>query len=180
VSTGFDPCTTGSVTNSPSSRMADGVLVLVVITAVGCALMAGSFFAFSAFVMSGLRRLPPEQGMAAMQAINVTAVSAIFMAAFFGTTLLSIVLGVWAAIDWRNTSSVWVLVGSGLYIIGIFIMTAAFHVPRNNRLASLGPSTEEGVAYWDRYLTEWTRGNHLRTLAGLLATTALIFAAITH
>ena len=66
--------------------MMDGFLfVLTLFAALGCALMAGAFFAFSSFVMPALRRLPATQGIAAMQSINVLAVTPIFMTALFGT-----------------------------------------------------------------------------------------------
>ena len=41
------------------------------VTALGCGLVAGVFFAFSSFVMAALRRLKPEEGIAAMQAFNI-------------------------------------------------------------------------------------------------------------
>jgi uncharacterized membrane protein len=54
----------------------DGFLfALTLITAVGCGLNAGVFFAFSAFVMPALKRLPPAHGIAAMQSINRLAVT---------------------------------------------------------------------------------------------------------
>jgi uncharacterized membrane protein len=54
--------------------MLDGLLlVLTLFAALDCAMMAGVFFAFSPFVMKALARLPAEQGVAAMQAINVAA-----------------------------------------------------------------------------------------------------------
>src|SRR5206468_8077903 len=40
---------------------------LTLISALGCGLIAGVFFVFSAFVMKALARLPPAQGIAAMQ-----------------------------------------------------------------------------------------------------------------
>ena len=49
-------------------------------------------FAFSSFVMPALRRLPPAQGVAAMQSINVTAVRPPFMLVFGGTAVLSVAL----------------------------------------------------------------------------------------
>ncbi len=49
------------------------LFVLTLLAALGCSMMAGVFFAFSAFVMKALARLPAEQGVAAMQAINVAA-----------------------------------------------------------------------------------------------------------
>ena len=65
--------------------MDGALLVLAVVTAVGCGLVGGVFFAFSSFVMPALKRLPPADGIAAMQSINVTAVTPLFMAALFGT-----------------------------------------------------------------------------------------------
>ena len=49
--------------------------VIIVTTAVACGLMGGIFFAFSTFVMKALRALPPNRGIEAMQAINITAAS---------------------------------------------------------------------------------------------------------
>lgn len=159
--------------------MIDGpMLVLVVVAALGCGLMSGAFFAFSGFVMSGLKRLPADQGMAAMQSINVTAVTPPFMIAFIGTTVLCITSAVGAIVDWRDTASVYVLIGAGLYVFGVFVMTAAYHVPRNNRLAGLDPATDEGVEYWSRYLSEWTRWNHIRAATSLLAAAALTVSVL--
>ena len=46
--------------------MIDEVLfVLTLVTALGCGLVGGIFFAFSSFVMRALTRLPPAQGIAA-------------------------------------------------------------------------------------------------------------------
>ena len=56
-------------------------------TALGCGLCAGVFFAFSAFVMPALGRLPAGQGIAAMQSINKLAVTPAFMTALFGSAL---------------------------------------------------------------------------------------------
>ena len=77
--------------------MMDGFLfVLAFLSALGCGVVAGVFFAFSAFVMKALARLPAEQGVATMQAINVSAVTFAFMAALFGTAVACGALAVWA------------------------------------------------------------------------------------
>jgi uncharacterized membrane protein len=55
---------------------------VAVSTMLGAALVAGIFFAFSTFVMTALGRLPPEQGIAAMQSINVTVLNPWFFAVF--------------------------------------------------------------------------------------------------
>jgi hypothetical protein len=53
---------------------------LAALTALGCGLNAGVFFAFSSFVMKALARLQPAQGIVAMQSINLMAVTPAFMA----------------------------------------------------------------------------------------------------
>ena len=53
--------------------------------AIGTALIAGAFFAFSSFVMGALGKLPPAHGIAAMQSINVVVINPWFMSAFIGT-----------------------------------------------------------------------------------------------
>lgn len=49
-------------------------------------------------------------------------------------------------------------------------MTVAFQVPRNEALARVDP---DNVEYWARYVREWTAGNHVRTVGGIVAATAL-------
>ena len=75
------------------------------VTALGCGLIAGVFFAFSTFVMPALKRLKPEEGIAAMQSINILAVTPVFMAVLFGTAAACLGLVVWAVISWSEGPS---------------------------------------------------------------------------
>lgn len=54
-------------------------------------------------------------------------------------------------------------------MIGSFGVTAAFNVPRNERLAPLAPDSAEAADYWPRYVREWLWWNHVRTVASLAA-----------
>ena len=90
------------------------------------------FFAFSAFVMPALRRLPAVQGIGAMQSINRLAVTAPLMLALFGTAVLSVVAVIWA-IRFRGHAAPWMLTGGAAYIVAILI-TIAGNVPLNNAL----------------------------------------------
>ena len=76
--------------------------LLTLIAALGSGLMAGLFFAFSSFIMTALAKLPPEQGIAAMNSINVTILNATFGLAFFGTALLCLGLGVASILRWAE------------------------------------------------------------------------------
>lgn len=151
--------------------MIDGItMYLVAGTALSSALVGGVFYAFSTFVMAGLRRVPSGQGMATMQSINVTAVRPGLMIPFFGTTLAGLAVAIVAIVDWNATTSPLLLAGAGSYVLGTFALTAAYHVPRNNALAA---TPTDAAAVWSRYLAEWTRWNHVRTAAALVAATLL-------
>src|SRR3990170_3282129 len=109
--------------------------VLVTATAIACATMGGVFFAFSSFVMRALARMPPAQGIAAMQSINVVAVTPVFMTALFGTAAACVAVAASALIEWRGVTSVYLLAGSLSYLIGSIVVTMVCNVPLNNALA---------------------------------------------
>jgi len=139
---------------------------LTLAAALGCALVGGIFFAFSNFVMKALFRIPAPSGIAAMQAINVTVLNPLFLALFFGTAALCVLL---LFLRWESLSA---LGGAVLYLIGTIGVTMAFNVPRNNVLARVDPGSS--VAAWRRYVQEWTWWNHVRTLAAVAAAALLI------
>lgn len=157
--------------------MIDGpYFVLTVLGVLGTGLVAGVFCAFSAFVMKGLAALPPAQGVAAMQSINVAAVTAAFMAVFVGSAVLCAVIAVVTFVLWPGEGRVELLVGSALYLFGSFGVTVAANVPRNDALAKLDPGTREAASYWSVYVREWTAWNHVRTVASAGAALAYVLA----
>lgn len=157
--------------------MIDGFLfVLVLLSALGCGLNAGVLFAFSSFVMPALKRLTPAQGIAAMQSINILAVTPPFMTAFFGTAVACLGLVVWAVLSLGEGYAELVLAGAALYLVGVIGVTAARNVPLNNGLAALHPQSAEATDRWNEYVRRWTAWNHLRVIAGLAAATMLTIA----
>jgi uncharacterized membrane protein len=154
------------------------LLVLTVLAALGSGLVAGIFFAFSAFVMIALGRLPAENGIAAMQSINVAVLNPVFFAAFFGTAALALVLAIAALIDWSQPGAAYLLAGSLLYLIGTIFVTIACNVPLNNKLASVKPNSGEGKSVWAHYLSSWTAWNHVRTAASLAAAALFIIVLL--
>jgi uncharacterized membrane protein len=152
------------------------LVTLTLITALGCALSAGALFAFSSFVMSALARLPATQGIAAMNSINVVAVTPAFMTALFGAAVACVAVAVWALADWHQSFSPYLLAGSALYLVGTIVLTMAYHVPRNNALARMEPTSIGAEDAWSRYVAEWTAANHVRVAAGLAAAALLTVA----
>ena len=153
--------------------MSDEVLrVLILIAALGAGLVAGIFFTFSTFVMKALKRLPPAQGIAAMQSINVVVINPWFMTAFFGTAVACVILAILSLLDWHRPGAGHLLLGSALYLLGTILVTIAFNVPRNNALAAVEPASAEGGRLWAGYVKSWTTWNHVRTVAALAAAAA--------
>ncbi len=160
--------------------MSDFLFALALLAALGCGLAAGVFFAFSSFVMKGLRRLEPARSVAAMQAINVAAVSFAFMATLFGTALACAAVGGWALAEWNEPFAGYLVAGSALYLVGVIALTIGYHVPRNNALAAVDADGPEAAEIWARYVVDWTRWNHVRAAAALAASAALVGALLVH
>ncbi len=155
----------------------DGFLfALTLFTALGCGVVAGVFFAFSAFVMKALARLPAPQGIAAMQAINVAAVTPVFMAVLLGTALACGALIVSSLLVWGEPLAAYLLSGGAFYLVGAIGATGAYHVPRNEALATVEPRGAGAEDHWSRYLRGWTAWNHLRFAAALAASATLVIA----
>ncbi|SNX57653.1 uncharacterized membrane protein [Streptomyces sp. TLI_55] len=150
--------------------------VLTVLGVLGTGLVAGVFCAFSTFVMKGLAALPPAQGVAAMNAINVAALRPAFMLVFVGSAVLSAVLAVVTFVLLPDDGTVELLVGSALYLVGSFGVTMVANVPRNEALLKLDAGTPEAAEYWPTYVREWTMWNHVRMVASGAAAVAYVLA----
>jgi uncharacterized membrane protein len=156
--------------------MESPIFLLTLLAALGSGVMAGLFFAFSAFIMTALSRLPWAGGIAAMQSINVAILNPLFFTVFFGTPGASVLLAIAAVVRWPEPGSLYLLAGSLLHLVGSFVVTIVFNVPLNNRLAAVRADSLEGATVWTEYLSVWTAWNHVRTLACLAATALFIMA----
>ncbi len=145
------------------------IFALELAAALGSGLIAGVFFAFSAFVMQSLARLPAGQGIAAMQTINVVILKSAFMAVFLGTAALCVVALIVSFLRWHEPDAIYLLAGSVLYLVGSFLVTIVFNVPRNDALASIVPADSTSAYRWTEYVAGWTIWNHVRTAASLAA-----------
>jgi uncharacterized membrane protein len=148
------------------------------VAVLGAGIVGGVFYAFSSFVMPGLQRLPPDQGIAAMKEINVTAEHPAFMVAFMGMTLLCLYLGVRGIVDWGDRRATLLVAGSALYLVGAFLLTAAHHVPLNDGLAEVRPHAAGAAAHWHDYLDKWNWANHVRGAASVGAAAAYLGALL--
>lgn len=140
---------------------------------VATALAGGVLYAFSAFVIAGLRRVPPDHAGAAMRGINIDAQRAPLMLLM----LASLGLPIAAAIVGRNQAAEgapWAIAGAVVAVVGILGVTAAGNVPLNERLAR---ASDPGGA-WQQFVRPWLRWNHLRTALAAIASALFVMALV--
>ncbi len=156
--------------------MKELVDILTFAAMLGSGLVAGIFFAFSNFVMRALGQLPQDQGIAAMKAINVTVINPWFFLAFFGTGAVCLTVAFLALGIAAGMHRACLLAGCALYLLGCLLVTVAFNVPLNNRLASTDPDSSGTEVLWADYLSRWTLWNHVRTATSLAAAGLFVMA----
>ena len=154
--------------------MSDPVFALTFLTALGCAIAAGLFYAFSSFVMAGLDRRSPATAIAAMQGINVAALRPPLLLPLFGTALLCLAVAIAALLERDGAASWFGLAGAVVYLVGVIGVTMRGNVPLNNHIDGVDGEGPAAAAEWRRYYQRWGAWNHVRTLAGLAATAAMI------
>lgn len=154
------------------------IFVVTILAALGTALLAGNFFAFSAFLMRALGGLSAERGIVAMQAITAAIRSPVFLVVFFGTATLCAVLSGTAILHWGKPGSCYLLAGTVFFLMGTFPVTMMCNVPLNNQLARIAPDTKDGREVWKHFQSSWAAWNHVRTITALVACALLILAAV--
>ncbi len=151
----------------------------MVATALTAALLGGIFYAFSSFVMPALGRIPPDEGIRAMQRINVDVLTPSFYAVFFGAPILALGLGVRAVLDWHDPSAVYCAVGAAI-LVGGFLVTLLGNVPLNNALAGVDAAHVDASEAWRGFAAPWVRWNHVRAAVSLAGAAAFLAAALVH
>ncbi len=152
-----------------------GATVLAVL---GSGLIAGAFFAFAAFVMTALERLPAPSGISAMQSIIAAIKGPLFLVAFFATAALAALLGLAAPLRWSEPGAGYLLLGSLLFLNGPFGVTLMKNLPLNNRLAAVKPESAEGASFWTEFRATWGLWNHVRWIGALAAAASFIMALV--
>ncbi len=136
---------------------------------VSAGIMAGIYFTFSVFAMRAFAELGDEAGARAMQSINRVILKSAFLPLFFLSTVACGALVVLGLLGYAGPDASAIIAGGAVYVIGMFGVTVAGNVPMNDRLDVADAASEEGKAVWREYLTRWTRLNHVRTVACIVA-----------
>lgn len=153
--------------------------VTLVVAALASGLVAGVFLTFSDFVMRSLGRAAPTAGIEAMQMINREVYRSLFMVLLLGMAVASLALAVAGAVFFGGSVAAWLIAAAAAYLAGVAVVTAAANVPMNQRLDAEDPAGTAARSLWRVYLRNWTRWNHLRTLASGAAALCYIAAGLT-
>jgi len=152
--------------------------IAVVTLALASGLIAGGFFAFSTFVMRALGRVPPAEGIRAMQAINVVVVPSAFVVLLIATALACVGIGIAALVRRNDPGAMLVLAASVVYFAGTFLVTMLANVPLNDALAVVDANSTQGAQVWADYLVRWTMWNHVRGTAALVSSALFVLARV--
>jgi uncharacterized membrane protein len=152
-------------------------VILTSLAALASAAAGGMMFVFSTFVMRGLDRTGPVGAITAMRGINAEAnANPAFLLGFFAAAILSLVVGVIAAVQLNQPGSWWVLIGAIFGILG-GIITMAFNVPLNNHLDTVnrdGLSVADAAREWKAYFSTWTAWNHVRAVSSFVGAVLMV------
>ncbi|MEL6100441.1 MAG: anthrone oxygenase family protein [Pseudomonadota bacterium] len=142
--------------------------------ALGAALVAGVFFAFSDFVMRSLADIEAQHGMVAMQSINRKVYRSGFLPLLMGLgpILIGVLVASLAMTDLPGRE--WLTAGAAIYLVGVIGVTVLGNVPMNKRL-DRGTLAAD---YWPHYQVNWTILNHVRTVASIIAAFCFLIAGM--
>lgn len=159
--------------------MSTALSLLTSLVCVASAVMAGVFFSFSALVMRALSQVDPAAAVTVMQSINVAAIRRVFLSVLLGTAVGAAGLVVAGLVSRSGAERTWLVAGGLAYLVGTIALTVGYHVPRNDALALVDPTTDDVADCWASFHLGWTRWNHVRTISSLASSTALLLALTT-
>lgn len=153
--------------------------IILAITAVFTALVAGLFFAWSVSITLGLLRVSDTEYISVMQATNRAIQNPVFFGAFFGAQIL---LPVCVFLFYGQGAKFWLILGAFVvYTIGVMGVTIFGNVPLNNRLDRFDLQTaspQEISMQRKNHEGIWNNLNTIRTISSTLAITLVIIACL--
>lgn len=155
--------------------------VLLIITAVLTALIAGLFYAYSCSVVLGLGKLNDIEYLKAMQNINREILNPVFFMSFMGTAILLPVSAF--MLRGEQPAFIFLLLATLAYIIGVFGVTVIGNVPMNDQLDQFdisGSTTEAIKQMRDNFENRWNFLNNIRTVFSVISIILAVCACIWH
>lgn len=142
------------------------------------ALVAGTFQAFSEFIMKALVEAQPAGGIETMQLINRKVYKTVFLTLLLGLMPLTLGFAVYSYLNIIGSPKTWIICGAFIYLVFVFLVTMLGNVPMNTRLDGMNYLAADTATYWENYGRVWTNWNHIRTLGSIATSVCFLIAAV--
>jgi uncharacterized membrane protein len=155
--------------------------IILALTALTTALIAGLFYAYSCSVNLGLKQLSDINYILAMQSINKAIQNPVFLFSFIGTLFL---LPISAYLQHNNgelNRFYLLLFATIIYLIGVILITAFGNIPLNNTLDSFSVQSSDNQSITKARLAfenAWNNFHLIRTIASIVALILVILACL--
>ena len=152
--------------------------IILFITAMSTAAIAGLLYAYSYSVILGLAKLPDKEYLSAMQSINREILNPVFFATFMGTVVL---LPLSAYLNYGNPRFNFLVIAAIVYIIGVFGVTVVGNVPLNDTLNAFQIKTatfQQIIDQRTHFEQPWNKFHQWRTIASLVSLALVIISCM--
>lgn len=155
--------------------------VVLIITTLLCALVAGLVFAFASVVMPGIGMMEDREFLRAFKVIDrvIQDRQPWFMLIWVGSLFAIIAIAILGMLQTDGASRILIILASLIYIFGVQFPTMTINIPLNNQLQKmdLGTASEAEIQdFRQKFEVPWNRWNRIRTL--LASSTAVILMAV--
>jgi len=155
------------------------LLVVVMLAAFLCSLVAGFLFAFAAVVMPGIARLDDRDFIRAFQVIDrvIQNNQPLFVLVWAGSVLALLAAAVLSVWELRSANRLLVIAAALVYFLGAQLPTVRINIPLNNELQRLELSKmNEAAQKRSRadFETRWNQWNIIRTACSCVASILLL------
>jgi uncharacterized membrane protein len=146
--------------------------IILLLTALMVALIAGLLYSYSCSVNIGLGRLSNTAYINAMQSINKAIQNPLFFISFLGAALL---LPICCYLQYSNalpTKFYLLLAAAAIYLVGVIGVTILGNVPLNEALDKFNTttsSTQEITAQRIAFEVKWNTLHTIRTIAAFIS-----------
>ncbi|MEO6287549.1 MAG: anthrone oxygenase family protein [Dyadobacter sp.] len=155
--------------------------IVLLITGLTSALIAGLFYSYSCSVNPGLGQLSDIHYLSAMQAINKAIINPIFFLSFMGTLFLLPVSTYMHYGSAHSSRFYFLLAATIIYVVGAFGVTMMGNVPLNDALEKFniaGASAQELAAQRLQFEKPWNNLHFVRTVASVLSLVLVLIGCL--
>ena len=153
--------------------------LVLVVSALFCALVAGFVFAFSSVVMPGIQSFGDRDFLRAFKAIDgvIQRSQKSFLVVWLGSIVLlaiSLLLGFWHL---SGIDLFLLILAAAIYLLGVQMPTVRINVPLNNMLQETDLDSLDNSQINEtriRFEASWVKWNHIRTVLATISSALLI------